>query len=194
MVVDVAADTVKLFDRTYPGNIAGLAEYYSSFTYDESKNAYVASRFPGTEQMWNDVRVKITGGKLAVVYLGSTDNSTGVEAVFTETYQFYDYGTMRVDIPFESDDIMDFSGEWRSDGERMVLDKYYTGVFYTSDERESACVLSFEGEGLKVTTEDGYVYSGMLVMDGNDITIVIDTVANQNDNTEQRVNMVFRKN
>lgn len=82
---------------SYTRSLEAIADAYTSFSYDASKNGYVATEIPNfPSDDFDTFTVKIVGGKLSVAQM---DMSLDEDSTASMIFQIYDYGATSVTLP-----------------------------------------------------------------------------------------------
>ena len=85
---------------SYTSSLEAIANAYNSFTYDASKNGYVATEIPNfVSDEFDTFTVKIVGGKLSVAQMDMSVNEGGIISSASMIFQIYDYGATSVTLP-----------------------------------------------------------------------------------------------
>ena len=85
---------------SYTRSLEAIADAYNSFTYDASKNGYVATEIPNfPNDDFDTFIVKIVGGKLSVAQMDMSVNEGGIISSASMIFQIYDYGATSVTLP-----------------------------------------------------------------------------------------------
>lgn len=85
---------------SFTSSLEAIANAYNSFTYDASKNGYVATEIPNfVSDEFDTFTVKIVGGKLSVAQMDMSVNEGGIISSASMIFQIYDYGTTSVTLP-----------------------------------------------------------------------------------------------
>lgn len=92
------------YNYTLTWNYPDFSNFYSSFTYDSAKGAYVLNEtvrtnsvFEGWDSDYDFAELKIINGKLAYVRWG--DYGEGTTALNDKTEYFYDFGVTEITLP-----------------------------------------------------------------------------------------------
>ncbi len=85
---------------SFTSSLEAIANAYNSFTYDASKNGYVATEIPNfVSDEFDTFTVKIVGGKLSVAQMDMTVEDGGITMTVSMIFQIYDLGKTSVTLP-----------------------------------------------------------------------------------------------
>ena len=85
---------------SFTSSLEAIANAYNSFTYDASKNGYVATEIPNfVSDEFDTFTVKIVGGKLSVAQMDMSVNEGGIISSASMIFQIYDLGKTSVTLP-----------------------------------------------------------------------------------------------
>lgn len=85
---------------SYTRSLEAIADAYTSFSYDASKNGYVATEIPNfPSDEFDTFTVKIVGGKLSVAQMDMSIDEGGIISSMSMIFQIYDYGATSVTLP-----------------------------------------------------------------------------------------------
>ncbi len=85
---------------SYTRSLEAIADAYTSFSYDASKNGYVATEIPNfPSDDFDTFTVKIVGGKLSVAQMDMTVEDGGITMTVSMIFQIYDLGKTSVTLP-----------------------------------------------------------------------------------------------
>lgn len=125
------------------GNLTGLANKFSNFTYDSDKNAYIGYDVDGYREAYS-VSVKITGGKVSVIQMDMSEEMAGSLPKYGSLiYQAYDFGTTSVTLPNASESVTP----------GIIITPIGSGMVTEDQWNDALGVAAFLNVTMKVTTE-----------------------------------------